>query len=58
MRSVGITAILSLQTDEDLRERGIEWERKAALAASLTFRSVPVRDFDVADLQQEQVRAS
>jgi len=55
---VGITAILSLQTDEDLRERGIEWERKAALAASLTFRSVPVRDFDVADLQQEQVRAS
>ena len=53
LRSVGITAILSLQTDEDLREREIEWERKAALAANLTFRSVPVRDFDAADLQQK-----
>ena len=53
LRSEGITAILSLQTDEDLEERGIEWERKAALAANLTFRSVPVRDFDSADLQQK-----
>ena len=53
LRSVGITAILSLQTDEDLRERGIEGERKAASAANLTFRNVPVRDFDAADLQQK-----
>ena len=53
LRSVGITAILSLQTDEDLREREIEWERKAALAANLTFRCVPVRDFDAAELQQK-----
>jgi protein-tyrosine phosphatase len=53
LRSVGITAILSLQTDEDLGERGIEWERKAALAANLTFRSVPVRDFDTADLERK-----
>lgn len=53
LRSVGITAILSLQTDEDLGERGIEWERKAALAANLTFQSVPVRDFDTADLQRK-----
>jgi protein-tyrosine phosphatase len=48
LRSAGITAILSLQTDEDLEERGIDWERKAALAANLTF-----RDFDTADLQQK-----
>ncbi len=53
LRSVGITAILSLQTAEDLRGRGIEWEEKAALAAKLTFRSVPVRDFDTADLQRK-----
>jgi protein-tyrosine phosphatase len=53
LRSAGITAILSLQTDEDLGQRGIDWERKAALAANLTFRSVPVRDFDTAELQQK-----
>jgi len=53
LRSLGITAILSLQTEEDLGERGIQWEEKTALAANLTFRSVPVRDFDTADLQQK-----
>jgi protein-tyrosine phosphatase len=53
LRSVGITAILSLQTDEDLEKRAIEWEEKAALAADLTFQSVPVRDFDTGDLQQK-----
>lgn len=53
LRSLGITAILSLQTDEDLAERGVEWEEKAALAAKLTFRNVPVRDFDGADLQRK-----
>jgi len=46
---VGITAILSLQTDEDLGQRGIEWERRAAVAANLTFRSMLVKDFDTAD---------
>ena len=50
---MGITAILSLQTDEDLGERGIEWEEKAAQTANLTFRSLPVKDFDAADLQQK-----
>jgi protein-tyrosine phosphatase len=53
LRSVGVTAILSLQTDEDTGERGIEWEKRAALAAKLTFRSMPVRDFDTADLQRK-----
>jgi protein-tyrosine phosphatase len=53
LRSVGITAILCLQTDEDLGERGIEWERNATVTANLTFQSVPVRDFDAADLQQK-----
>ena len=53
LRSVGITAILCLQTDEDLGERGIKWEEKAAQTANLTFRSLPVKDFDAADLQQK-----
>lgn len=51
LRSLGITAILSLQTEQDMGERGIDWERKAAFSASLTFRSLPVRDFDTPDLQ-------
>lgn len=53
LRSLGVTAILSLQTEQDTGERGIEWEEKAALAAKLTFRSVPVRDFDAADLRRK-----
>ena len=52
LRSLGITAILSLQTPEDMGERGMEWEEKAALNAKLAFRSVPVRDFDTDDLQR------
>ena len=51
LRSLGVTAILSLQTEQDMGKRGIEWEEKAALATKLAFRSVPVRDFDAADLQ-------
>ena len=50
---LGVTAILSLQTDEDMGKRGIEWEEKAALAVKLAFQSVPVRDFDTADLQRK-----
>ena len=53
MRSVGITAILSLQTEEDLGERGTAWEEKAALAANVAFQNVPVKDFDIADLQRK-----
>jgi hypothetical protein len=58
LRSLGTTAILSLQTPEDTGERGIEWEEKAALNAKLAFRSVPVRDFDSADLQRNLPRVS
>jgi protein-tyrosine phosphatase len=53
LRSLGISAILSLQTEQDMGKRGIDWEKKAAFAANLTFRSLPVRDFDTADLQEK-----
>lgn len=53
LRSLGITAILSLQTEEDMGKRGICWEEKAALEAKLDFRSVPVGDFDTVDLQRK-----
>ena len=53
LRAAGITAILSLQTEEDLGERGIRWQAEAALATNLTFQSVPVTDFDTTDLQLE-----
>lgn len=39
LRSLGITASLSLQTPEDMGQRGVGWEEKAALNAKLAFRS-------------------
>lgn len=53
LRSQGITAIFSLQTEEDIGEHGLQWEKKAALAAGLGFRNVPVKDFDTAELQRK-----
>ncbi len=48
----GVTGLLSLQSDQDLRERGIDWERWAASLAALGIdaRRVPVTDFDRGDL--------
>jgi protein-tyrosine phosphatase len=53
LRSLKVTAILSLQTEEDRKEDGIEWERSVATEAGLTFGSVPVTDFDLADLKRK-----
>jgi protein-tyrosine phosphatase len=53
LRSLGTTAILNLQTEEDIGARGLHWEKKAAFAAGLVFRNVPVNDFDTADLQRK-----
>ena len=50
LRAQGLSAILSLQTSEDLGERGIEWAKSAARSANLAFRNVPVNDFDLLDL--------
>ena len=51
LKSRKVTAILSLQTDEDRVEGGIEGERTAAHEAGLAFSSVPVEDFNRADLR-------
>jgi protein-tyrosine phosphatase len=53
LRSLKITAVLSLQTKDDLRDRGVGWEQKAARAAGLHFLNLPVTDFDSADLQRK-----
>lgn len=53
LRSLGITAILSLETEEDVGKDRINWEETVALAANLTFRNVPVNDLDRADLQRK-----
>ncbi|MBZ5599340.1 MAG: dual specificity protein phosphatase family protein [Acidobacteriia bacterium] len=53
LRSLEITAILSLQTENDFREGGIEQERNAASRAGMEFCSVPVTDFDRLDLQRK-----
>jgi hypothetical protein len=43
--SLKITAILSLQTNDDLRDRGFEWEEKATRAVGLDFLNLPVTGF-------------
>ena len=53
LRSAGITAILSLQTVEDVGEQGLESEETAAKSASLLFHNVPVADFDALELKQK-----
>jgi protein-tyrosine phosphatase len=53
LRAANITAILSLQTNDDLRDRGVHWEERSARAAGMGFRNVPVTDFDSADLQRK-----
>jgi protein-tyrosine phosphatase len=51
LKSLKITAILSLQTDQDRGDGGIEGEQAAARKAGLAFSSVPIEDFNRADLQ-------
>jgi protein-tyrosine phosphatase len=53
LRALGVTAILSLQSEEEMGERGIAWEKQAATAAKLAFRSIPVRNFDSEDLERK-----
>lgn len=51
LKSEKITAILSLQTDEDRGKSGSEGERRAALKAGLAFSNIPIEDFNGAELR-------
>jgi dienelactone hydrolase len=50
LKALSVTAILSLQTEEDGQEGAIESERSAANKAGLGFTNLPVTDFDRLDL--------
>jgi len=50
LKSQKVTAILSLQSEEDVEDREEGWARNLADAAGLVFRNVPVTDFDQLDL--------
>lgn len=51
-REFGVTAVLSVQTNDDLRCWGICWEKMQARyeRSGIVVRRVPVRDFDSDDL--------
>ena len=50
LKALNVTAILSLQTDEDGQEGAIENERSAAIEAGINFTNLPVTDFDRLEL--------
>jgi protein-tyrosine phosphatase len=51
LQSMGITGILSLQSEEDLRDRDPDWEKSVAETEGLTYRNVPITDYDSLDLK-------
>jgi protein-tyrosine phosphatase len=55
LRSDGVSAVLNLQTDEDMRQFNLEWASLLAHyeARSIELRRVPVRDFDADDLKKQ-----
>jgi protein-tyrosine phosphatase len=53
LEALGITAILSLQSEEDRRDRDANREQSAAEAKGLTYHCVPVTDFDSLDLKRK-----
>ncbi len=55
VKSLGVTAVLNLQTDEDLDRVGCDWKQasKNYRRLSITVRRVPVRDFDSDDLRDK-----
>jgi protein-tyrosine phosphatase len=51
LKALNVTAILSLQTEEDGQEGAIESERSAAVEAGISFTNLPVTDFDRLELR-------
>jgi alpha/beta superfamily hydrolase len=50
LKALNVTAILSLQTEEDGEEGAIESERSAAVEAGISFTNLPVTDLDRLEL--------
>ena len=53
---LGITAVINLQTDEDLRQRGMDWPAMKTLYEKMNIEAhrIPMRDFDY-DHQKERL---
>mgnify|MGYP001216540826 CR=1 FL=1 len=51
-RSLGVRAVVSLQSDEDLRVRGLDWNVlwRLYLSHGISASRVPIQDFEPADL--------
>ena len=54
-RESGVTAVLNLQTDDDMRAVGVVWEPLEGHyhASGVLLRRLPVRDFDSIDLREK-----
>ena len=54
-QKVGVTAVLNLQTDEDIKRLGCDWRKLSAhyRQAKMLVRRVSVRDFDAEDLRRK-----
>lgn len=54
-REAGVTAVLNLQTDDDMRYFKLDWDslRNYYKTCGIELRRVPVRDFDAVDLQNK-----
>ena len=54
-RDAGVTAVLNLQTDDDMRYFKLDWDAlfDAYKSCGIELHRVPVRDFDAADLQEK-----
>ena len=54
-REFGITAVLNVQTDEDMAHWGLNWQelQLSYREASIDVRRIPVRDFDPDDLRRK-----
>lgn len=57
-REFGITAVLNVQTDEDMTHWGLDWGLMESYyrEAGVEVRRVPVRDFDPDDLRRNLAR--
>jgi protein-tyrosine phosphatase len=51
----GVTAVLNVQTDEDMAYWGVNWNRleRQHRQVGIEVRRVPVRDFDLDDLRRQ-----